>query len=277
MDKEGQNTNAPDFEANVFNSDSIGNRATPEYFSNVVGGKKDKEKVIEKRTQQSRKRLFIVLGAISALLLIVMFTALIINFNTKPHGSRTDEAMPSNMSEIEERAYKVVYSGDEDGYTNALYYLNDMISDMEDLNLSPDLIFAVYAVRARITFQGGAREVAVEEALRLADEANTDIQKLYAYHELFYMYNQMGETDKRDFYGDLLAELDVDLEKDAIGGIADEDDENADEEAKSDDTIIIEEDENAEEEPEYEEQPEEGYEEYYDEYDEYEDYGDENE
>lgn len=232
MDKEGQNASAPNFEADVFNSDSIGNRATPEYFSNVAGGKKDKEKVAEKRTGQSRKRLFIILGVVAATLLITMVVALILNFGHRPHGSRTDEELPADITDIETRAYKVVRSGDEEGYTNALYYLNDLIRDMDDLKLNPDLIFAAYAVRARITFEGGAREVAIEEALRLAKEADTEMQKLYIYHELFYMYNQMGDIEKREFYGDLLRDLDVDLEKDATGGVADE---QADDEQSTED------------------------------------------
>lgn len=229
MDKEGQNTDTP-----VFQSDTIGNRVTPEYFSNVKGGKKDKEKVTEARTKKSRRGLFITLGIIAALLIIVMITALNINFSHRPYGSRTDEEVPADISDIETRAYKVVRSGDEEGYTNALYYLNDLIRDMDDLKLNPDLIFAAYAVRARITFEGGAREVAIEEALRLAKEADTEMQKLYIYHELFYMYNQIGDIEKREFYGDLLRDLDVDLEKDAVGGVADEQAESSSEQSTED-------------------------------------------
>lgn len=217
MDKEGQNANTP-----IFHSGSIGNKATPEYFSNVKGGKKDQEKVAKKRTRISRKALFMIFGAIIAALIVILMIVLIAHFTARPHGSRTDEDMPTTISEVEQRAYKVLYSGDENGYYNTLYYLNDMIKDMNDLNYDPDLIFATYAVRAHITFQGGARQVAIDEALRLAEEATNDIQKLYAYHELFYMYNQEGNTEKRDFYGDLMDELNVDLENDAIGGMADE-------------------------------------------------------
>lgn len=218
MDKEGQNATAP-----VFHSESIGNKATPEYFSNVKGGKKDQEKVEDKRSRVSRKTLFTILGALVGALVIVLVIALVANLLSRPKGSRTDETMPSNYTEIEERTYKVLYSGDENGYENAIVYLNDLIKDMKDLNQSSELIFAAYAVRARVAYQAGAKATAISEALRLASEADTNVEKLYAYHELFYMYNQEGDTEKRDFYGDLLRELDVSLENDAVGGLTDED------------------------------------------------------
>lgn len=217
MDKEGQRPNTP-----VFQSGDIGNKATPEYFVNVKGGKKDQAKVEKKRSRISRKTLTLIFSCIAAAIIIVLTVALIANLTSRPKGSRTDEVIPVTMQEIEKRTYKVLYSGDENGYENAIVYLNDLIKDLGDLNQSQDLIFAAYAVRARIAYQAGAKETAIAEALRLADEADTNTEKLYAYHELFYMYNQEGNTEKRDFYGDLLKELDVDLEKDAVGGTADE-------------------------------------------------------
>ena len=217
MDKEGQNANVP-----AFHSGDISNKATPDYFSNVKGGKKDKEIVSNKRSKKSRKALFITLGALAGALVVVLIITLVTTVFNHSRGSRTDETMPTTMQEIEERAYKVLHSGDENGYENTLYYLNDLILDMKDLNIDPEIIFAVYAVRARIAYEGGAKETGIEEALRLAREANTDLEKLYAYHELFYIYNREGNPEKRDFYGSLMDELNVDIEKDAVGGTPDE-------------------------------------------------------
>ena len=110
MDKEGQNAHVP-----VFQSENIGNKATPEYFSNVKGGKKDQEKVEDKRSRVSRKTLFTILGALVGALVIVLVIALVANLLSRPKGSRTDEVMPTTADEIERRAYAVVYSGDENG------------------------------------------------------------------------------------------------------------------------------------------------------------------
>ncbi len=216
MDKEGQNTNAPDFEANVFNSDSIGNRATPEYFSNVKGGKKDKEKVAEIRSKKSRKPLFITLGTFAAALIIVMVIALIATLAVHRHGSRTDEEMPTNTAEIESRAYKVLYSSGK--YENAIVYLNDLIKDMKDLGVDSELIFEAYAVRARIAYQAGGGDVAIQEALRLAKEADTDTKKINIYRVLAYIYAGEGDTEKYKFYSDLLEEMGACNDENAVGG-----------------------------------------------------------
>ena len=211
MDKEGHNANT-----SAFHSEDIGNQATTEFFSNVTGGRKDKDKIERKRIRVSRKALFVIFGALAAISVVILFTILIINLNSRPHGSRTDEALPSSSSEIEERAYKVLYSGDPRGYYNAIYYLKNLIQDMEDAKQNPELIFDAYALRARIAYMGGGGETAINEALRLANKAETDNEKYTIYKVLFYMYNQEGDKERRDFYGDMMYQLNVEANK--LGG-----------------------------------------------------------
>ena len=218
MDKEGQNAHVP-----VFQSENIGNKATPEYFSNVKGGKKDQEKVEDKRSRVSRKTLFTILGALVGALVIVLVIALVANLLSRPKGSRTDEVMPTTADEIERRAYAVVYSGDENGYENAIIYLNDLIRDMGDLNYNSELLFDAYITRARIAYQAGGGDVAIGEALRLAKEADTADKKYQAYDLLYNLYNQEGKNEKRDFYGDLIGELNQENNTQALGGGEDSD------------------------------------------------------
>lgn len=216
MDKEGQNTGS-----SVFHSESIGSQATPEYFSNIKGGKKDKEKVQKIRSARSRKPLFIILGIIAAILLIIMIIALVRTFN-HPRGSRTDEEMPTDYSEIERRTYEHLYENAEADYKKALLYISDLIKDMEELNQSPDAIFVAEVVRTKIIYQGGLRDRAITLALNLARTADNDVQKYYIYSALQYMYHQEGNTGKSDFYAALLDELNVFKDTEGEGGIADE-------------------------------------------------------
>ena len=213
MDKEGQNAHVP-----VFQSENIGNKATPEYFSNVKGGKKDQEKVERKRSRMSRKTLFTILGALAGAIIVIFVIALVANLLSRPKGSRTDEVMPTSQIEIEERAYKVLYSGDENGYENAIVYLNDLIKDMGDLNYDSELIFDAYSARAYIAYQAGGEDVAIDEALRLLKEADTVNKKYSIYSTLILIYTQEGNTDKRDFYRDMVSELDIEANTQAQGG-----------------------------------------------------------
>ena len=213
MDNEGQNAKTP-----VFHSGNIGNKATPEYFSNVKGGKKDQEKVERKRARISKKALMIIWGVIAAVLVIVLMIALIANLTSRPKGSRTNEELPPSQQDIEIRAYKVVYSGDENGYENALYYLNDLIKDMEDVNYNSDVIFEAYSVRALIAYQAGGEDVAISEAKRLVKEADTAEKKYSIYSTLNLIYSQAGDTEKRDFYRDMAFALDVETNAQAQGG-----------------------------------------------------------
>lgn len=201
MDNKGQNANA-----SVFHSENIGSQATPEYFSNVKGGKKDKEKVERIRSQKSRKPLFITLGIVAVALLVIMTIALVRTLN-HPRGSRTDEEMPTTTNEIESRAYKVLYSSGR--YEDALVYLNNLISDMSDLGVSSEQIFEAYAVRARIAYQAGGEDVAAQEALRLAGEADTDTKKYAIYNVLYYIYSKEGNEEKSNFYSEMMNELNV--------------------------------------------------------------------
>ncbi len=227
MDKEGQRPNTP-----VFQSGNIGSKATPEYFVNVKGGKKDQEKVEKKRSRVSRKTLTIILGIVAGILIVILMVVLISNF-VRPRGSRTEEVMPTTQTEIEDRAYKVLYSTGEDGYENAIVYLNDLIKDMGDLNYSSELIFDAYATRAYIAYQAGGADVAIDEALRLVKEADTDEKKYSIYRVLFYIYGKEGNKEKRKFYSDMMDELNVPENKiDGMGGITRE---NIDNEVGGDD------------------------------------------
>ena len=80
---------------------------------------------------------------------------------------------------------------------------------MKDLGVSSELIFEAYAVRARIAYQAGGEDVAIQEALRLAKEADTDAKKYKIYNVLYYIYSQEGNTDKSNFYNDMINELNV--------------------------------------------------------------------
>ena len=213
MDKEGQRANTP-----VFQSGSIGNKATPEYFSNVKGGKKDKEKVETKRSRVSRKTLTLIFSCIAAAIIIVLTIALIANLASRPKGSRTDEEMPTTFDEVEKRTYENLYSGDTADYSVALAYLTDLIDDMEDLNQNSGLIFCSKVFRTKIIFQGDLREQALGMAQGLLEEASTDQEKDCAYEILAFMYNQEQDTEKRDFYMDLIKELNYDPEVEGLGG-----------------------------------------------------------
>ena len=235
MDKEGQNTSS-----SVFHSESIGSQVTPEYFSNIKGGKKDKEKVQKIRSERSRKPLFITLGVVATILLIIMIIALVRTFN-HPRGSRTDEEMPTTTSEIESRAYKVLYESGK--YENALAYLNDLIRDMKDLGASSEQIFEAYVVRARIAYQAGGEDVAIQEALRLVKEADTDTKKYSIYNVLYFMYSQEKNEEMSAFYSEMMDELNV--PQNSIEGevpIADEDSEDNVDEQEPDYEYVEEED-----------------------------------
>ncbi len=214
MDNEGQSANPP-----VFQSGNIGNKATPEYFSNVKGGNKDQEIVERKRAHLSKKTLFIILGVIAAVLVVILMVALIANLTSRPKGSRTDEAMPATMDDVETRTYENLYKDNTADYSTALVYITDLINDMEDLNQSQDLIFCTKILRTKIIFQGGLRERGIDMALSLTKKADTDYEKNCAYNTLSYMYNQEQNTDKRDFYMDLIKELNFNPDPDGMGGV----------------------------------------------------------
>lgn len=212
MDNEGQSVKTP-----VFSSGDIGSQATPEYFSNVKGGKKDKEKVEQKRARISKKTLFTILGTVFAVLILVLGITLIANLTSRHRGSRTDEEMPVSMQEIEKRTYERLYHDNVLDYKNAIYYLNDLMNDMKELNQNQELIFNSKVFRARLVYNGGLKQAGIDEALRLAKEASTDYEKYYVYSTLSYIYNQEKNAEKRDFYMDLLKELNYNPETEGEG------------------------------------------------------------
>lgn len=205
MDKEGQDSQSSDV---VFKSENIGDKATTEYFSNVKGGRKDKEKVEKKRTRITRKTLFIALGVLAGIVLVTLLVVLIINLvNRGVHGERTDEDLPTTYAEVQERAYKVAYKDMENpgDYKEALKYVNNLIMDMVDTNRDADLIYATRTFRAILAYEAGAHELAVKEAESLEQYATTDAQKYVIYDTLAWIYTQeknydvaMDYTSKKD-------------------------------------------------------------------------------
>lgn len=206
MDKEGQGPNS----AGVFHSAKIGDKATPEYFSNVQGGKKDDEKVHRRLTHQTRKILIITLSIVAAITLIVTLVFVIISVSGKKIGSRTEEEIPSTLDDIELRTYGVVYRQENGGYAEALTYLNNVILDLYDAGSDENLIFAARAFFAQLVYEaGGGSQLGIQEALKLFSQAQTERQKYIIYTTLARLYNWDGNTELGTYYDNLSNELDV--------------------------------------------------------------------
>lgn len=194
----------------VFHSDNIGTKATPEYFSNVKGGKKNQEKVENKRTRITRKTLFIILGAILGVAVIFIIVFAIINLAVRPRGSHTGESLPTTISEVEERTYKVLYSGSETGgYANALRYVNNIIADLIESESDADLTFATRAFRSRLAYEAGGHTVGINDALNLIRDDLTDTQKYIIYITLTDLYYKEGNITESDKYYNMALGLDV--------------------------------------------------------------------
>lgn len=209
MDSEGQRSKS----SATFSSEEIGNKATPEYFQNVKGGKKNKEKVDKKRTRVTRKTLTIILSAVAALLIVVVVIFVALNIvNSRKHGQRTDEDLPTTITEIEMRAYKEAYKTEgKVDYSNSLYYMNDLIADLVDTKASSDLIFSARAFYTLLMYQAGGKDAALQEALELADSANTETEKFTIYSVLDRLYILNQNWDEAQRYEDLMDTLDVEV------------------------------------------------------------------
>ena len=200
--QEGQDQ---DFE---FASDNIGDRATTEYFSKVEGGKKNKEKIVKKRTRFTRKALFIILGVIIALTAIFITIFTIINISNKNIGKRTNEELPSTIVEVQRRAYKAANATGR--YYDGIVYLGDLILDMQDSNIDPEFIFETEVYLARFIYEAGDAETAVSLLEDLENqEYLTDLQKYWLYGGLIDIYTNEDNTEKVKEYQELFDKLDV--------------------------------------------------------------------
>ena len=208
MVKEGQNLGG----AKVFESKDIGNREKPDYFINVNDAEK-KAKEREKLAKPIRKRLIIILAAIAGFLILAILVTIIVNVVKKDRHEVYDGlGVPTAISEVEQRTYNMVYTDGittADGWKNGLYFLNTLITDMTQEDSDPDLIFAIRAFRSKLAYQAGGHDVAVSDALNLANVAVTDAQKFSAYDALAWIYMWRGEMEESKKYDDMKDELDV--------------------------------------------------------------------
>lgn len=198
----------------AFHSSGIGNKATTEYFSNVKGDnkRKDKDKVEKRRIRVTRKTLFIIFGSLIGIIVVVMLVFVILNLGKRSTwGSRTEEELPTTLSEAEERAYKVVYSDIESGtayYKEALYYVSNLLQDLTDANQDEDLIFAVRAFGSQLAYEGGSNK-AISAAVSLSNHAKNDAQKYSIYKVLERIYNAEGDSTKVEMIRDLIDGLNI--------------------------------------------------------------------
>ncbi len=224
MDKEGQDPSS----AVVFNSANIGDKATPEYFSNIEGGKKDKTKVRKRMTRQTRKTLLIILGVVIALLFVIVMIFVIMNIaNSHKYGERTEQELPTTSDDIEQRTYDVVYRDENGGYREALIYLNNLIMDMVDSGSNANLIFAARAFRAKLAYEaGGGSQLGIQEALKLEESAETERQKYIIYSTLANLYYREGNLPMFNYYSSMTDDLDVEENKIETYGTTQADDED---------------------------------------------------
>ena len=208
MVKEGQNLGG----AKVFESKDIGNREKPDYFINVNDAEK-KAKEREKLAKPIRKRLIIILAAIAGFLILAILVTIIVNVVKKDRHEVYDGlGVPTAISEVEQRTYNMVYTdgiATADGWKNGLYFLNTLIADMTQEDNDSDLIFAIYAFRAKLAYQAGGHDTALNNALELANVAASDAQKFSAYDALAWIYMWRGEMEESRKYDDLKNALDV--------------------------------------------------------------------
>lgn len=204
MDKEGQDK-VPD---NSFESKNIGYVSTPEYFSNVKGGRKDKEKVERKRFNISHRTLRIIAIVTASLLAVILLITLIINLVASNNlGKRTHEPIPTELSTIETKAYEVAVSK---GYGDALVYLTDLMADLEDASRDINLIFGVKALRIQMLYSSGWPAYAFSEAESLKEDAINERQRYTVFALLAKMYSWDGDNDMANYYRELAESVNVD-------------------------------------------------------------------
>ncbi len=200
--QEGQDQ---DFE---FTSDNIGEKATTEYFSKVEGGKKNKEKVAERRTRFTRKTLFTILGIIVAIAVVFAVIFVVINISNRRIGKRTQEELPASMIEVQRRTFK---AADATGrYYDGIVYLKDLILDMKDSDTDPDFLFEVYVYMARFIYQAGDPDNALLLLNRLEDQGSlTDLRKYWLYSSFIDIYKSENNEDGVAKYQELFDKLNI--------------------------------------------------------------------
>lgn len=228
MDKEGQNSKG----AKVFESKDIGSREKPDYFINVDDSEK-KAKEREKQAKPIRRRLIIILASIAGVLILAILITIIVNVVKKDRHEVYDGlGLPTDISEVEERTYNMVYTDGNataEGWKNGLYFLNTLITDMTQEGYDADLTFAIRAFRSKLAYEAGGHDVAVSDALQLANVAANDAQKFSAYDALAWIYMWRGELDESNKYENLMNSLDVPQNQNGgVGGLVTEEEVNAD-------------------------------------------------
>lgn len=191
-----------------FQSSDIGDKATPEYFSRVEGGKKNQEKVVVKRTHTHRKALMIILAIVLGLAVIFIAVFAIINLSNRTITKRTHEELPTTISEVRHRTYK---KAKETGkYYDGVLYLNDLILDMQDSNADQDLIFESKIFLARFLYEAGDPDMALR-ILRYAESEGhlTDRQKYWLYSGYIDIYESENKSEEVEYYRDQFKLLDI--------------------------------------------------------------------
>ena len=191
-----------------FRSSDIGDKATPEYFSRVEGGKKNQEKVVAKRTHTNRKALMIILAVVLGLAVIFIAVFAIMNLSNRTVTKRTHEELPTTISEVRRRTYK---KSEETGkYYDGILYLNDLILDMQDSNVNKDLIFEAKIFLARFLYEAGDPDMALRILRYMESEGRlTDKQKYWLYSSYIDIYDGEGNSEATEYYQAQFKTLDL--------------------------------------------------------------------
>ena len=192
-----------------FQSSDIGDKATPEYFSRVEGGKKNQEKVAVKRTRTNRKVLMIILAIVLGLAAIFIVVFTIVNLSNHTTIKRTHEELPTTISEVQRRAYK--RAEDTGKYYDGIVYVKDLILDMQDSNVDKDFIFETKIFLARLIYEAGDFDLSISILQHLESSSPlTDRQKYWLYHAFVDIYKSEGNIEIMEQYLEMFNRLDID-------------------------------------------------------------------
>ena len=173
------------------------------------------------------------MASIAGVLILAILITIIVNVVKKDRHEVYDGlGLPTDISEVEERTYNMVYTDGNataEGWKNGLYFLNTLITDMTQEGYDADLTFAIRAFRSKLAYEAGGHDVAVSDALQLANVAANDAQKFSAYDALAWIYMWRGELDESNKYENLMNSLDVPQNQNGgVGGLVTEEEVNAD-------------------------------------------------
>lgn len=211
--QEGQDQ---DFE---FTSNNIGEKATTEYFSKVEGGKKNKEKVAERRTRFTRKTLFTIFGIVIGVVLIVVVILIISGvINSHRIGKRTGEEITTDAAVIQQRAYEKAY--DTGKYKDGLVYFNNAILDAKDAGANEDFLITALIYRAEFAYDAGGHNAAIDDLLKVEKTYElSDKQKLQMYLALSNLYTKNGDVMNAEKYTKMYTDLSKEIgSRDTLGG-----------------------------------------------------------